>query len=445
MNTLQRTFATLIACAMLAPAAQAEDLMQIYQAALDSDPTLSAEEAGFEATAYDQRETKALYYPNITLSADASRIREEVTSSGGLIPSSENSYTAKGYSLNLRQPLYRRDYVTQLRQAEASTRQAEARLNQVYQEIILRVAQAYFEVLAARDSLEFAQAEKNAVERQLEQAKQRFEVGLIAITDVQEAQAAYDQTVAAEIRAQNNLAVTRQGLRELTGRLPQHPLLGLGNDMELATPDPTDIEAWVETALQNNYTLLAAEANVEVARQAVAQQSADRHPSLDLVAGHDFNDVGGGSFGRRETETNSIGLQLSVPLYQGGGISAGIRSATARHMQARDLLEQQRRTVQREASEAYLNVLAGISQVKALRQAVASSESALQATQAGYEVGTRTTVDVLDARRELFRTQRDYARSRYDYILASLRLKQAGGMLSAEDVQKVNAWLETSS
>lgn len=446
MKKLHQTIATLLAAALLAPAGHAEDLLQIYQSALTSDPVISAQEAGFEATAQDQRQTRALYYPDISLGANVNRSTEEVTSSGGaLIPSSKNTFTSKGYSLSLRQPLYRRDYVTRLRQAEATTLQAEAQLNQVYQELILRVAQAYFDVLAARDSLEFAQAEKNAVARQLEQAQQRFEVGLIAITDVEEAKAAYDLTVASEIAAQNGLSVTRQALRELTGELPQQPLAGLGDAMELASPDPANIEAWADDALRNNYSLLAAEASVEVARQLVEQQSGNRHPTLDLVASHDYNDVGGGSFGSRETESNAIGLQLSIPLYQGGGISAGIRAATARHMQARNQLEQQRRTIQREASEAYLNVLAGISQVKALQQAVTSSESALKATEAGYDVGTRTTVDVLDARRELFRTQRDYARARYDYILASLRLRQAAGSLGVADVEQVNRWLEPAS
>lgn len=445
MNKLKQTVTAMVAAICLTPTAQAEDLLGIYQAALESDPVIAAQEAGYEATTYDQSQIEGLYYPDVSLSANITRIKDEVTAgAGSLISSSETRYTSKGYSLDLRQPLYRRDFITQGRQAEATTLQAEAQLNQAYQELILRVAEAYFNVLAARDNLEFAQAEKNAIARQLEQAQQRFEVGLIAITDVEEAQAAYDLTVASEIAAQNNLAISRQALRDLTGRLPPDPLAGLTGRMELATPEPTDIEAWVDNALQNNYGLLAAEANVEAARQAVAQQGADRHPSIDLVAGHSYNDIGGGSFGSRESESTSIGVQLSVPLYRGGTISAAIKAATARHVQAREQLEQQRRTIQRQASEAYLNVLAGISQVKALRQAVASSESALKATQAGYDVGTRTTVDVLDARRELFRTQRDYARARYDYILASLRLKQAAGMLNVEDVQQVNSWLQPS-
>jgi outer membrane protein len=445
MKKIHRTIATLLTAGLMAPiapVAHAEDLLQIYQSALESDPVLSAQQASFEATTHDQRQIKGLYYPNVSLSADYSRNSQETISSS-FGSTGTKDFSNKGYGLSLRQPLYRRDYITQLRQAKATTRQAEAQLNQTHQDVILRVAQAYFNVLAARDNLEFAQAEKNAVSRQLEQAKQRFDVGLIAITDVQEAQAAYDQTVASEISAQNNLSVTRQALRELTGQLPQQPLSGLGEKMELASPDPTDINAWVDTALHNNFSLLAAEANVEVARQAVQLQRAGYQPSLDLVAGYNYNDTGGNF--SSETKSTSVGVQLNVPLYQGGSTSAAVRSATSRLSQSKDVLEQQHRAIQRQASEAYLNVLAGISQVKALRQAVASSESALKATQAGYEVGTRTTVDVLNARRELFRTQRDYARSRYDYILASLRLKEAAGTLNMEDVQQVNNWLVAAS
>jgi len=445
MRKIHRTIAALLTAGLIAPVAPvayAEDLLQIYQSALESDPVLSAQQASFEATTHDQRQIKGLYYPNVSLSADYSRNSQEIISSS-FGSTGTKDYTNKGYGLSLRQPLYRRDYISQLRQAKATTRQAEAQLNQTHQDVILRVAQAYFDVLAARDNLEFAQAEKNAVSRQLEQAKQRFDVGLIAITDVQESQAAYDQTVASEIAAQNNLSVTRQALRELTGQLPQQHLSGLGDKMELASPDPTDINAWVDTALHNNFSLLAAEANVEVARQAVELQRAGYQPTLDLVAGYNYNDTGG--IFNNKTKSSSIGMQLNIPLYQGGSTSAAVRSASSRLSQSKDVLEQQHRAIQRQASEAYLNVLAGISQVKALRQAVASSESALKATQAGYEVGTRTTVDVLNARRELFRTQRDYARARYDYILASLRLKQAAGTLNMEDVQQVNNWLVAAS
>ncbi len=441
MNKLQRTLAPLITGLIVSQASHAEDLLQVYQAALQSDPVLSAQESAFDATSYSQRQTKSLYYPNIAFNAGLSKTNSEVTApAGSTVTTGDFDSDITNYGLTLSQPLYRKDYSSQLHQAEANTRQAQAELNQAYQDIILRVAQRYFDVLAAKDSLEFAQAEKSAISRQLDQAKQRFEVGLIAITDVHESQAAYDLATASEIVAQNNLAISHQALRELTGELPQE-LAVLGEQMTLQSPEPAKLDDWVNNALQNNFKLMAAEAATTVALQGMEQQRANRHPTLDLVASYGNTDYSGSSTTEREQTDTSLGLQLNIPLYQGGGISAGIKRANAQLAQAKDALEQQRRATQREASDAYLSVLAGISRVKALQQAVVSSESALNATEAGYEVGTRTTVDVLNARRELFRTQRDFARARYDYILANLRLQQATGTLDIKDVEQVNAWL----
>ena len=444
MNKLQRILAPLAATLLIIQSSQAEDLLEIYQAALESDPVLSAQQSAFEAAAESQQQAKAIYRPNISFNADYTKTKSDVDASPtSPSASGDFDFDVMSYDLTLLQPLYRRDYITRLNQAEAATRRAEAELNQAYQDIILRMAQRYFDVLAARDNLEFAEAEKNAISRQLDQAKQRFEVGLIAITDVHEAQAAYDLATASEIAAQNTLSISHQALRELTGTLP-HKLAGLGEDMALATPNPADLEQWSKSALENNFQLIAAEATAEAAMQGLKQERANRQPKLDLFATYGVNDYSGDTSEREETNT-VLGLQFTVPLYQGGGITAGVKRANAELMQARDALEQQRRATQREASDAYLSVLAGISRVKALKQAVTSSESALNATKAGYDVGTRTTVDVLNVRRELFRTQRDYARARYDYVLASLRLKQAAGMLSVEDVKQINRWMVNPS
>ncbi len=441
MNKLQRTLAPLVVALLVSPGSQAEDLVEIYRAALESDPVLSAQQSAFEAVTESQQQAKSIYRPNISFNADYTKTNSDVDApAGSSSVSGDFDFDVISYDLTLLQPLYRRDYITQLNQAEALTRQAEADLNQAYQDIILRVSQRYFDVLSARDSLEFAQAEKSAISRQLDQAKQRFEVGLIAITDVHEAQAAYDLATASEIVAQNTLATSRLTLLELTGQLPQK-LAGLNEKMELVTPDPANLDAWVEASLQNNFNLIAAEAATEASMQGLKQERANRQPKLDLFAKYGVDDYSGSTATEREETNTTLGLQFTVPLYQGGGISAGIKRANAELMQARDALEQQRRATQREASDAYLSVLAGISQVKALKQAVTSSESALNATEAGYDVGTRTTVDVLNVRRELFRTQRDYARARYDYVLASLRLKQAAGTLSAEDIERINRWM----
>ena len=421
----------------------AEDLLQTYQQASSSDPILRAEQAAYEAATYGKRQAVANYRPSISLSASNTNTDEEIISSNNAFVSlGERSYTTKGYSLTLRQALYRYDYISQLKQAKATTRQAEAKLNDTLQTLILRVAKGYFDALAAQNNLEFAQAEKNAIARQLEQTQQRFEVGLIAITDVHEAQAAFDLATASEIVAQNTLAISHQALREITGQLPDnlHPL---GENMSLVSPEPADIEQWVNNALAQNFKVIAAEAAVESANQGLNQRRAGHHPTLDLVASRDHTDSGG-TFGSK-SENTSLSVQLNVPLYQGGKTSASIKEGIAQKTQIKEALEQQRRAIQRETSDAYLSVLAGISRVKALKQAVKSSASALEATQAGYDVGTRTTVDVLNVRRELFRAQRDYARARYDYILASLRLKQAAGILSDDDLTQINTWLSPAS
>ena len=440
-----------IITALLLPAAMgspltgyAEDLAEIYQLALRNDPVLNSQKSALMVSSEAREQADALYRPNISFNASSTRSQDRTISSNSIFtpPGTTYHYTTKTYALTLRQPLYRKDYMSQENQAAAAEQKADAELKQAFQDLILRVSTSYFNVLSAEDNVTFAQAEKNAISRQLDQAKQRFEVGLIAITDVHEAQAAYDQAVASEIAAQNTLATNRQILRELTGTLPEQ-IKPLGSQMQLAAPDPADVSAWIKTAQASNYLLVAAQAAVEIANQNLASQRAIRQPAIDLVASHSYNDIGGGSFGGREVASDSISVQLNVPLYQGGGISAAIRGANAKLDQARDAQEQQRRAVQRDTSDAYLGVLTGISRVQALQQAVTSSESALKATEAGYDVGTRTTVDVLNARRALFGTQRDLARARYDYILARLRLQQTTATLDEEEIRQVNSWLAT--
>lgn len=422
------------------PSILAEDLVQIYQQAQESDPQLRSAAAAREAGEAVRRQNTALYLPNVSLNASTTHTKQETENSTGSIPNAEVSYNTKGYSVDLRQALYRRDYITQYRQADALFAQAQANYDFASQSLVLRVAEGYFNTLAAQDNLTFSQSEKEAIARQLEQTKQRFQVGLIAITDVHESQAAYDTAVATAIAAESQLKTSMQALREITGRLP-NDLNPLGETITLLEPDPNSVDQWIENAMQQNAKLLAAEASVAAARHGLDQRRAGRHPELDLVASHSFTDLGGGSFGGRETTENSIGVQLTVPLYQGGGISAGIREGQAQLTQAKEGLEQERRGVVREASDAYLSVLTEIGRVKALQQAAVSSQSALDATEAGYQVGTRTTVDVLTARRNLFLAKRNYSRARYDYILSTLRLKQAAGVLAGSDLEQINNWL----
>jgi outer membrane protein len=216
----------------------------------------------------------------------------------------------------------------------------------------------------------------------------------------------------------------------------------LADKIPLIRPDPEDIDQWVDTSEEQNLQLLAARSATEIARQEIDRQRSGHYPTLDLVLSHDYDDTGGGFFASREIETNQIGLQLEVPLYQGGLVSSQVREARERFDQARELQEQQRRAVVRQTRDAYLGVVASISRVTALKQAVVSAESALEATEAGYEVGTRTIVDVLAVQRNLFGSLRDFARGRYDYIIVSLQLKQGAGILSADDLVQVNSWLK---
>lgn len=441
MKTLPRLIAALltpVALTGFAPASQAEDLVQVYQLALDSDPVLAAQQSALEASNYNRRQSYAAYRPNINFGINYTDTNQSSTASAtSFLRANENTTTT--YSLTLRQALYRKDLLSGIDQARASERKANAELQSAYQALIVRVSEAYFNVLAARDNLEFAQAEKSAIERQLQQSKQRFEVGLIAITDVHEAQAAFDLAIASEITAQNQVAVSQQALRQLTGQLPTS-LQPLGANITLAEPNPAVEEQWLESALAQNRDIIAAQAAMEAASEAVNKSRAGHQPTLDFVASQNHSEYDG-SYGDSTSDTTTLGLVFNLPLYQGGGTSAAVGASRAQLNQARYSLEQQRRAVQRETSDAYLGVQASISRVRALQQAVTSSESALKATEAGYEVGTRTTVDVLNSRRELYRAQRDYARARYDYILASLRLQRAAGMLDAEDLTQINGWL----
>ena len=328
-----------------------------------------------------------------------------------------------------------------LNQSESQVAAAEAGYLADEQGLVLRVAEAYFDAVAAADALEFAVAEKRAISRQLEQAQKRFEVGLSAITDVQEAQARYDLTVAEEIEANRTLRTAQEALREITGVYPSN-LPGLKADMPLTPPAPAKANAWVENALNGNLELAEAILNVDIAQGEIRAQEGGRLPTLGLQAGAGYSDQGG-AFGS-ETESASIGLLLDIPLYTGGRTSSLIRESKSRYIQQTALAEQTRRAVERQARDAYDGVLAGISRVKALGQAVKSSQTALEASEAGYRVGTRTSVDVLDAQRELYAARRDYARARYDYLINLLRLKQSTGQLLVDDLAEIDRLLASN-
>lgn len=411
------------------------DLVGLYGLAKQGDPQLRSAQAAYAATREGAAQARALLYPDIRLSASTTKNKTEYDAGGS------SDYTNKGWTLSLTQPLYRRDRFVSVTEGDLQTKKARFDLTAAEQALIVRLSERYFDVLAANDNLDFAQAEETAIQRELDQTRQRFEVGLIAVTDVHVAQARYDLAVAQKLSATNQLANARESLREVTGQYHSQ-LAKLSVDVPLVKPNPADVDAWGKSAIEQNPTIAAVQISADTARTEIDRLRSGHYPTVDLVASRNHSDVGGGSSGAYTADTNSLSLQLVVPLYQGGLVTSQVRQAEQLYNQALEGLEQQRRAVELQTRSAYLGVEASISQVKALEQALVSSKSALKATEAGFEVGTRTIVDVLDAQRDLFSAQRDLDRARYDYVLNGLRLKQAAGSLKEADLQEVNRWLK---
>ena len=435
---LQMYSAPLLLCGLLfAPGGQvrADDLISVYKLALVSDPQYQAAIEAHSAALEVVPQARSALLPNIGVNGDVSRDRYDPRNEG------DTSYaTNQTYSIGLRQTLYQRERFIQLQQADNLVTQADARLIAAQQELILRAATRYFLVLGAHDNVEFVKSDKEAIARTLEQAKQQFAVGLAAITDTLEAQARYDIAVSNEISAEQLLADTEEALRELTGELPVAPEV-LRAEIPLLKPDPASQEEWVAAAGDQNPLILAARAAAEVAKQEIQVQNSGHYPSLDATADYTYLDNQFGGIAPLERNDGSIGLELRIPIYQGGLISSQTRQSRYEYNQAMEELVQQRRATERQTRDNYRGVLAGISKVEALRNAVLSNEKAVQAAEAGFEVGTRAIIDVLDAQRDLLEARRDYARSRYDYLLDTLELKQAAGILSATDLAQVNELL----
>jgi len=430
-----------VALLLMAGHADAENLSNIYSLAEMNDPQFRGARAKYMADSEGSYQAWGAMLPQINGSMHQTSTNSDVTPAGG--STSNLEYDTSGYTLSLTQTIYNHAKFAQISQASAVSAQAQAQYHHAEQELILRAAERYFDVLAAQDNLAFTRAEKKSIAHQLKQTQQRFNVGLTAITDVHEAKARYDQSVAQDIAAENQLAISREVLREMTGK--DHPQLdSLREDTPLLQPNPADIGKWVKTALTNNYLLLAARQAMEASSAGISKARAGHYPSLDLVAQKTYLDDEGSALGKREQEDTTVSLQLSMSLFSGGAVMSRSREASYRHMQSKEGLEQTRRATERQARNAYLSVQANISQVRALKQALASSNTALKATTAGFKVGTRTTVDVLDSQRDLFRAKLNYALARYKYIMETLRLKQAAGTLSKQDLLAINNWLSAN-
>ena len=422
------------------PHTLAADLLGVMQDAEANDPLFREAQANTRSVAEGIPQARAeAWLPELSFSAGASRVKQSIVLDSALGAGGDVAYNTRRFRVDLIQPVYHHDRWLRIGQANKQLKQAELELEAAKQALVTRTTERYFEVLAARDNLDFARAEKDSLAGQLEQAQQRFDVGLIAITDVQEAQAGYDRATANEIQARNQLDIRLEELREVTGKY-YDALSSLGKEFPLSPPEPADIDAWTDNAIEQNLDIAAAQVASEIAHEEIRIQYAGHYPTFEIRGGHGFNDQGG-RFGATQITQSDIGMEINLPLYQGGRVVSRTREAEHSHQAALERLEQARRAAYRQTRQAFLGVMTQISTVEAFKQAVVSSATALESTRAGFEVGTRTAVDVVDAERVLFQAKRDYARSRYDYILEILRLKEATGSLSPEDLAVANSWL----
>ncbi|WP_158771503.1 outer membrane channel protein TolC [Paraglaciecola sp. L1A13] len=431
---MKKTLLSLLISFGVSTHALADDLLSVYQQALQNDPATLQSQASREAAFSDIEISRAGLLPQISLTLD-------VAETYGDLDRSTNDAT-----LNLTQSIYDRSLWVGLDRAELVASQSDASLALTMQNLILRTVSAYFDTLQAQDDLAFARAEKRAIARQLEQTKQRFEVGLTAITDVHEAQAQYDTSVAAEISAENVVETNLEALREITGFY--YPDLNVLNTQQFSAsmPTPANVNSWLKMAEEKNLELLVSNASVDIAKFDIKSARAGHYPTVSLGGTANTNDTDGfttnpDAGGSDRFNTYGVQLTVDVPLYTGGLVTANVESAKHRFVATSEDRERIHRSVIRSIRSNYNDVKASISRIKAFEQAVISAQSALKATEAGFDVGTRTIVDVLNSTRNLFDARRNLSSARYGYVISVLNLKLAAGTLSVEDITDINQGL----
>ena len=420
-----------------------ENLADVYELALKNDPLLKAAEATYRAGKENRTQGIAGLLPTLSVGGSTNwneyRVEEQII----------DQYNSNSYLASLNQPIFRLDKWFQFERGTALSEAASAEFAYQQQETMIRVASAYFNVLNSIDSLNAARAEEKAIGRQKDLAKKRFDVGLAAITEVQETQAAFDLTVVSRIAREAQLDSARESLTSIVGR-DIKLLSPLSDNFEISLPDPLDRESWVSLGLKNNYQLKAAKLQRDAA-QASARSTASNHlPQIDLVGRVSKSTSKQGKFGGFiqnplfgvEQDTRQYSIQFNLPLYAGGAISSARRQAYANYDRSKEQAIYAERSTVRDVRSNHFGVQTQVANVTARKQALASAESALEATQIGYEVGTRNTVDLLDAQKRLFQAQRDYASSRYDYIISMLRLKASVGSLSPKDLMNISNQME---
>ncbi len=432
------TMSVLLALGIQAQA-QAADLLETYNAAQGQDAVFASARASQQAGKEKLSQGRATMLPSVNLSANSTYYDNQIDYSAS---SKSLNYNSSGVGVTLVQPLFRQQNWLAYTESELQVAISDAQFHLAEQDLIVRVAQAYFDVLISQDSVQLAEAQKKAISEQLEQAKRNFEVGTATITDTYEAQARFDLTNAQLIAAQSNLEIKRRSLQQIANANPGE-LKPIGTELKLDVPQPTDVSKWVDDAQQHNLQVVIAQAGAELADKEVARNRGGHYPTLDLVANVSKSSANGGTFngtgyGPSDTTSKSVGVQFNMPLFQGGATQSKWREAEANRDKAQQDLENARRSVGVQVRQAYLGVESGIAQVQALRQALKSSESLLQASKLGQNVGVRTSLDVLNAQQQLFSTRRDFYQAQYNYLVSQLRLKAAAGNLTEADLARVN-------
>ncbi len=427
---------------------EASDLIEIYHQALENDPTFKAAYSNFMASSEALPQARAALLPQLTVGAMASRNALTVNVPGPSGLNGGESYNANQWKVNATQAIFNYQAWSQVQQAKASVKAAQATFNNAAQDLMLRTAKAYFDILLSRDTLNFVEAKKRANKRQLEQAQQRFNVGLDAITSVYEATSAYDQSVAEVISAQNNQINQNENLRKLTNHVYDYLSPLRDSTIPLIKPEPDNVDAWVAAGLKQNYNLFAAKYNLQAARENIKAQNAAGWPTLSLQ-GNSFqthNHSGGSSnfFVPNDQMLSTVAIAMNFPVFQGGLVASQTKQAEFQFQTSSEQLEQTYRNVVVNSTIAFNTIVDGINKVKADRQAIISRQNSLESTDAQFQVGTRTMVDVVTAQQRLFEAQVQLAADQYGLINAILNLKYLAGSLNVNDLEEINAWLATT-
>ncbi len=416
------------------------NIVQILNIAEQRDPRYgkAQNEAKSVASLVPQARSK-LFLPHLGILGSKKQIGQDIQLNEAFGAGGKTNYVSTQYRINLTQPIYHHDRIINLSQAKKRFKKAQLSVIAAHQELIFRVAEKYFNLLSASDELFFAQSEAASLEGQFGRAQQRFDVGLIAITDVQEAEAGYDRARAQEIKAINLIENAVGSLREITGEYYRN-ISPLGSKLPLATPVPLDIDQWTDKAIDGNLELKQARIETEIQKKQVSKVKSKYLPTVDIVGGHSFSKQGG-RFGSSEIDSTDIGLELSMPLFLGGEVFFKSREEKFKYVASLNELERVQRKVEKEVRDAYLGVMNQVSLVNAYDKAVTSARSSLESTRAGFKVGNRTTIDIVDAESILSQAKRDYSKAKYEYIIETLKLKQVTGSLGMADINYVNGWL----